>query len=116
MLTLPIKKKWFDMSISGVKKEEYREIKAYWTNRFSKLFGINEEELLIDIEKAKSNNVNVCYIRDQLIKYRNGYGQNAPYFIVIVNLHIGRGNVKWGAPNYVCYILKYIDIIEIGNL
>ena len=27
MLTLSIKKKWFDMILSGEKKEEYREIK-----------------------------------------------------------------------------------------
>ena len=29
MLTLPIKKKWFDMIASGEKKEELRESKAY---------------------------------------------------------------------------------------
>lgn len=34
MLTLPIKKKWFDMILSGEKKEEYRKIKPYWTKRF----------------------------------------------------------------------------------
>ena len=27
MLTLPIKKQWYDMILSGEKKEEYREIK-----------------------------------------------------------------------------------------
>ena len=32
-LTLPLKKKWFDMIKSGVKKEEYREIKPYWKKR-----------------------------------------------------------------------------------
>lgn len=26
MLTLPIKKKWFDMILSGEKREEYRDI------------------------------------------------------------------------------------------
>ena len=31
MLTLPIKKKWFDMTLNGEKKEEYREIKPYYT-------------------------------------------------------------------------------------
>lgn len=31
MLTLPIKRKWFDMIVSGEKKEEYREIKAMCT-------------------------------------------------------------------------------------
>ena len=34
MLTLPIKKKWFDMILSGEKKEEYREIKPYYDSRF----------------------------------------------------------------------------------
>ena len=34
-LTLPLKKKWFDMIKTGVKKEEYRERKDYWFNRFS---------------------------------------------------------------------------------
>ena len=34
MLTLPIKKKWFDMIKSGEKKEEYREIKPYYVSRF----------------------------------------------------------------------------------
>lgn len=32
-LTLSLKKKWFDMIKSGVKKEEYREIKPYWKKR-----------------------------------------------------------------------------------
>jgi hypothetical protein len=32
-LTLPLKKKWFDMIKSGEKKEEYREIKPYWKKR-----------------------------------------------------------------------------------
>lgn len=38
MLTLPIKKKWFDMILSGEKKEEYREIKEYYETRFQNLF------------------------------------------------------------------------------
>ena len=35
-LTLAIKKKWFDMIASGVKLEEYREIKPYYKSRFNK--------------------------------------------------------------------------------
>lgn len=38
MLILPIKKKWFEMIASGEKKEEYREVKPYYTSRFSNLF------------------------------------------------------------------------------
>ena len=37
MLTLPIKKKWFDMIKSGEKKEEYREFKPYYTTRFNNI-------------------------------------------------------------------------------
>ena len=33
------KKKWFDMIVSGEKKEEYREIKSYYDNRFMNAFG-----------------------------------------------------------------------------
>lgn len=36
MLILPIKKKWFDMILSGEKKEEYREIKARCRLRIGK--------------------------------------------------------------------------------
>lgn len=39
MLILPIKKKWFDMILSGEKKEEYREIKPYYESRLPKNFG-----------------------------------------------------------------------------
>ena len=33
-LYLTLNKKWFDMIKSGEKKEEYRERKDYWFNRF----------------------------------------------------------------------------------
>ena len=40
MLVLPIKKKWYDMIVSGEKKEEYREIKPYYDSRFMNEFGV----------------------------------------------------------------------------
>ena len=33
VLTLSVKKEWFDKIVSGEKKEEYREIKPYWVAR-----------------------------------------------------------------------------------
>ena len=33
VLTLTISKEWFDLIASGVKNEEYREIKPYWAER-----------------------------------------------------------------------------------
>lgn len=34
VLHLTLKKKWFDMILSGEKKEEYRELNIYWFTRF----------------------------------------------------------------------------------
>lgn len=34
-LTLTLKKKWFDLIKSGEKKEEYREVKAYYVGRLT---------------------------------------------------------------------------------
>lgn len=36
MLTLHLKKIWFDKIKSGEKTHEYREVKPYWTNRIKK--------------------------------------------------------------------------------
>lgn len=33
VLTLTVSKQWYDMIVSGVKTEEYREIKPYWVAR-----------------------------------------------------------------------------------
>mgnify|MGYP007087915891 FL=1 len=37
MLTLPIKKCWFDLIVSGVKNEEYRDCTDYYLKRFHHL-------------------------------------------------------------------------------
>jgi hypothetical protein len=32
-LQLPLKKQWFEMTKSGIKTEDYREITPYWVKR-----------------------------------------------------------------------------------
>ncbi|MCH5248366.1 MAG: ASCH domain-containing protein [Lachnospiraceae bacterium] len=46
MLILPIKKKWFDMLLSGDKLEDYREIKRYWGTRIIKRLSFPLEEIV----------------------------------------------------------------------
>lgn len=97
MLILPIKKKWFDMILSGEKKEEYREIKSYYTSRF-----MGNVLLLMD------GTPNPWGGR---VIFRNGYSRKSPSFIATVTLDIGEGRIEWGAEegkNY--YILKICDI------
>jgi len=91
ILHLTLKKKWFDMIASGEKKEEYREIKKYWIDRF------------------EGNEYDV-------IKFRHGYAKNAPTMIVeLKNIFIGRGQSEWGAPDERVYILELGDILLIEN-
>lgn len=91
MITLPIKRKWFDMIKSGVKTEEYRDIKPYYISRF-RIF---------------------LRFSPVLVKFRNGYSDNSPYMLCSCYLHKGKGKPEWGAPNKECYILTINKIIKI---
>ncbi|MFQ9923765.1 MAG: ASCH domain-containing protein [Beduini sp.] len=110
MLTLPIKKKWFELILSGDKKEEYREIKPYYTSRFSKLFGFDEYGMIdafINVEVTH-------YIASRQVCFRNGYSSHSPCFIATVSLSINYGKEEWGAePNKRYYVLKIIEIEEV---
>ena len=56
VLKLVVKKKWFDMIVSGEKTEEYREIKPYWIDKLvnqdadSGFIGYANEDLNINSE------------------------------------------------------------------
>ena len=100
MLTLPIKKKWFDMICSGEKKEEYRTTNRYYTKRFESIG-------LLD-ENGNPTGKQACLI------LRNGYGNGRPEVTVLVTLKIGTGWPAWGAEEdewyYVLEILgKYVE-------
>lgn len=92
MLTLPIKKKWFDMILSGEKKEEYREIKPYYTTRLNKIFNM-VDEIPLDFAEIE-------------VKFTNGYGNKVPSFIADCHLEKRAGKEEWGAePNKEYYVL-----------
>ena len=108
MLTLPIKKKWFDMILSGEKKEEYREIKPYWTKRLLKT------DIEFDLEKLKNQlrKENACLYRTIIL--RNGYSKNSRAIECRVSISIGYGNLEWGAiPNKEYYVLKILSVEEV---
>lgn len=97
MITLPIKKKWFDMILSGEKKEEYREIKPYYQSRFCY--------------------ADIVLISNHTIKFVNGYGNDKPYFIAHCYCKIGTGKPEWGAePGTKYYVLKIKKIFGKGNI
>lgn len=111
MLTLPIKKKWFDMIKSGEKKEEYREIKPYWSTRF------NNEVILLASELTKKE-LEELFINEEVqctyVIFRNGYSKNSPQIKCKVKILVGYGKEEWGAePNKLYYVLKILSVEEI---
>lgn len=70
ILTLPIKKRWFDLIASGEKKEEYREIKPYYQTRFDKPL--------------------------THIRFTNGYGNSVPSVTVeLLGISKGIPKIEW---------------------
>ena len=104
MLVLPIKKKWFDMIKSGEKKEEYREIKPYWTKRFC--------HALYDLELGNSSKT--LYKGQGTVIFQNGYQKNAPRIKCDIRLKQDYGFVDWGAaPFKTYYVLEILNVEEI---
>ena len=93
VLHLTLKKKWFDMILSGEKKAEYREVTEYWRIR---LVGKNFDAIL----------------------FKNGYGKNAPQMLVeLCSLSRSLGIIEWGAPeNKMVYILTLGKTLKTDNL
>lgn len=106
MLILPIKKKWFDMIKSGEKKEEYREIKTYWTSRLLKA------DIEFDIEKLQNKlRQNGAILRQ--VKFRNGYREDSPTIKCNVAIKVGKGKEEWGAePCKEYYILEILEVLK----
>ena len=111
MITLPIKKKWFDMVLSGEKPDEYREIKLYYSVRFSRQLGYLGAIEIMD-KSLRSNQS-----RSFQVMFRNGYSCDSPSFIAECTLTIGTGKEEWGAEKGIEYYKLHIKRITWkGNL
>lgn len=105
MLTLPIRKKWFDMILSGEKKEEYREIKPYYTTRLSKIFNMYND---IPLDLGSTD-----------ILFTNSYGYKVPSFIAEYHLEKRTGKEEWGAEankEYYVLVIEKIRWKSMNNL
>lgn len=108
MLILPIKKKWFDMILSGEKKEEYRECTKYYKGRFFNLFDIIDEcdgDLINPFEEKP----------EREIMFRNGYSKNSPSFVAKCTLSVGTGKEEWGAEKDKKYFILTVQEILKGS-
>lgn len=94
---LNLRKKWFDMIYAGVKKQEYREIKPYWNDRFK------NGHFKVKGEWVPSNQIVICF--------SNGYNKNARRVYFSVKwIEKNQGSPTWGAE-----LNKYYWVITLDR-
>ena len=101
VLLLPIKQPWYDMILSGEKKEEYRTFNSYYMVRLRN-HGLLERDGETSTGKAR------------IVMFRNGYSAKSPSFLAkcTVSVHIG-GRPEWGAEQGVTYyVLEIREVIK----
>ena len=76
-LRLNLKAVWYNLIESGEKKEEYREIKDYWTKRLTQEDG--------------------TFVEYDTITFVYGYTKREMTF-KCTGIRVGKGNLAWGAP------------------
>ena len=96
-LRLPLKKQWYEMIESGIKTEEYREIKPHWTRRF---FGMNQPLFSFRYGYQQANVKGYTHV-----KFSYGY-TNRTMTSEIKEITIGKGKTEWGAPKEDVFIIK----------
>ncbi len=141
ILKLTLKKKWFDLILSGDKKEEYREIKPYWVRRLFQHYEIfnvlgnncieckhrttGEHNVLVcGIDKKErfgdeyNCNLGMFKWKDSYfnqfdaIQFTNGYSATSPTFLIeCKGIEIAKGKTHWGAEPHEKYF-----VIKLGEI
>lgn len=133
ILHLTLKSRWYDMIASGEKKEEYRETKLFWLNRFFKpSYSISNEdyypeEMLNELIKFPEQDIDAvlnlfCARRvkfDAVCFARGGhFHPSIPQMTVVCNeIKIGTGKPEWGAEEGKEYfVIKLGEILKSDTL
>lgn len=101
ILRLTLTKKWFDMIASGEKKEEYREIKQYWSSRllwheYREVTCINSLKDQIEFASEDIFSSGVFRKNFEFVEFKNGYHKNARTMIVeLLGITYGEAKSEW---------------------
>jgi len=112
ILHLVLKSEWYDMIDSGVKTEEYREIKPYWEKRLLDYKTLSDYvdknykamlwyEFLVhgSIEPHIDDAPHMFSRGYKQVIFRRGYHRDAPSMTFdIKDICFGKGKKEWGAP------------------
>ena len=117
-LQLSLKKQWFEMTKSGVKTEDYREINHYWikrlmTKKYNNIYQ-NEQEAIDGIIKHIDPNY---LVKNHSKKFDSnimtlGYPKSTDIERILrlehKGIEIGYGKPEWGAePNKLYFVIKH---------
>ncbi len=122
-LQLSLKKQWFDLTKSGIKIEDYREINEYWLKR---LFRDVDKSEMTDILKGLQEGRSIewaglfhlHYLKDFKINtmslgYPKANDLNRILKLKHKGIKISTGNPEWGAePNKLYFVIKHGEIIK----
>ena len=122
-LHLNLKRKWFDMILSGEKKEEYRDISEYWMNYF--LQCLTDRKRTSGLMECKISACCLCltdcsesrFKNFETITFSNGYSKNRRQFqIELEKIEISKGKKRWGAKkNKTYFVLSLGKILSSKN-
>lgn len=120
ILELTVTKQWYDMISSGLKKEEYREIKRYWLSRLFEPLAPNYKRLpefavgpSLDSTRTQKIPAFTKAREFDAIRFTNGYGKSRPSMLYeCKGIEVGTGRKEWGAPEERVFIIKLGRILE----
>lgn len=117
-LQLSLKRKWFEMTKSGEKKEDYREINTYWINRLIEDFSwdMTKYPLKLNGDKDVLNKGSMKPKSFDTNTMTLGYPKSTDTERILrlehKGIEIGYGNPEWGAePNKLYFIIKHGKIL-----
>lgn len=111
-LHLVLKSQWYDLIASGIKTEEYREIKPYWQKRFIDYKALSDyvvktykamlcHNFLVhgNLEPHIDDAPHMFLRGYKQVNFRRGYHRDAASMtFTIKDICFGKGRPEWGAP------------------
>lgn len=125
-LQLSLKTKWFEMTKTGIKTEDYREITPYWQRRLYHCTNDENKEaqcVIFQLDKEHIHNCKDCIVGLSYFKKFTtntvtlGYPKSGDTERIIKLEHKGieirTGNPEWGAePDKLYFVILHGAILE----
>jgi len=122
-LQLSLKTKWFEMTKSGIKTEDYREINEYWLKRLFK--DVLKEDINFLIRDLKTGQ-RIESVSQNYLTFLKPFTQNtmtlgypkssdAEKILKLEHkgIEISTGNPDWGAePGKLYFVIKHGEILK----